>query len=144
MPRIESYFDPSLGLTLITFYGQVYPMDLVKCIDHYYAGTRSNLALFDFSDVDMIGTEPAMPRQVFNRPARYSRKGDRKAFVISGPVKRDLRPFLEEYCRIDETESNLEVFDSLIDAHRWLLQDQKAHRKQDGADAASPLKQAAL
>jgi hypothetical protein len=53
-----------------------------------------------------------------------------------------LQPFLEEYCRIDETESSLDVFDSLIDAHRWLLQDQKAHRKQDGAEAAPPLKQA--
>jgi len=144
MPRIESYFDPSLGLTVITFYGQVYPMDLVNCIDHYYAGTRSNLALFDFSDADMIGTEPQMPRQVFDRPARYSRKGDRKAFVFPVPVTRELRPFLEEYCRIDETESNLDVFDSLIDAHLWLLQDQKAHRKQDGAEAAPPLKQAAF
>ncbi|MAC71522.1 MAG: hypothetical protein CMP84_15140 [Gammaproteobacteria bacterium] len=58
------------------------------------------------------------------------------------PVTRELQPFLEEYCRIDETESSLDVFDSLIDAHRWLLQDQKAHRKQDGAEAAPPLKQA--
>lgn len=90
MPRIESYFDPSFGLMVITFYGQVYPMDLVKCIDHYYAGTRSNLALIDFSDADMIGVEPQMPRQVFDRPARYSRKGDRIAFVFPVPVTREL------------------------------------------------------
>jgi|MDTC01.1.fsa_nt_gb hypothetical protein len=37
-------------------------MNLANCIDHHYAGTRSNLALFDFSDADMIGTEPQMPR----------------------------------------------------------------------------------
>lgn len=119
-------------------------MDLVKCIDHYYSGTRSNLVLFDFSDADMIGTEPEMPRQVFSRPARYSRKGDRKAFVFPTPNEKDLRPFLEEYCRIEETESNLDVFDSLSDAHRWLMQDQKAHRNQDEAESVPPLKQAAL
>ena len=130
MPNIESYFDPSIGLTVITFYGHVYPMDLVNCIDHYYKGNRSNLVLFDFSDAHMVGTEPEMPRQVFNRPARYSRKGDRKAFVFPTPIEKDLRPFLEEYCRIDETGSNLDVFDSLIDANRWLMEGAEAHREQ--------------
>ena len=128
MPRIESFFDPALGLTVITFYGEVRPMDLVKCIDHYYKGNRCNLVLFDFSDSNMIGAEPEMPRQVFSRPHRYSRKGDRKAFVFPEVIEKDLRPFLEEYCRIDETESNLDVFDSLIDANRWLMKDRDAHR----------------
>lgn len=119
-------------------------MDLVRCIDHYYGGTRSNLVLFDFSDAHMIGTEPEMPRQVFNRPSRYSRKGDRKAFVFPAPIEKDLRPFLEEYCRIEDTSSNLDVFDSLIEANRWLLKDRKAHRQQDNAEAAPTPKQAAI
>ncbi len=128
MPRIESFFDPSLGLTVITFYGEVRPMDLVKCIDHYYKGQRCNLVLFDFSDAHMIATEPEMPRQVFTRPDRYSRKGDRKAFVFPAPVEKDLRPFLQEYCRVNETGSNLDVFDSLIEANRWLMEEKDAHR----------------
>ena len=128
MPRIESFFDPALGLTVITFYGEVRPMDLVKCIDHYYRGQRCNLVLFDFGDAKLIGTEPEMPRQVFSRPDRYSRKGDRKAFVFPTPKEKDLRPFLQEYCRIQETGSNLDVFDSLIEANRWLIEDQEAHR----------------
>ncbi len=103
-------------------------MDLVKCIDHYYRGQRCNLVLFDFSDAHMVSTEPEMPRQVFNRPDRYSRKGDRKAFVFPTPEEKDLRPFLQEYCRINETGSNLDVFDSLIEANRWLMEEQDAHR----------------
>ena len=79
-----------------------------------------------------------MPRQVFNRPARYSRKGDRKAFVFPTPIETDLRPFLEEYCRIEETGSNLDVFDSLIDANRWLMEDKEAHRgKEEGPKSDS-------
>lgn len=128
MPRIESFFDPSLSLTVITFYGQVSAMDLIKCIDYYYRGNRSNLVLFDFSDADLMGTEPEPPRQVFNRPDRYSRKGDRKAFVFPTPKEKDLKPFLQEYRRIKETESNLDVFESLIEANRWLMQEKDAHR----------------
>ncbi len=134
MPRIESFFDPSLGLTVITFYGQVRPMDLIKCIDYYYRGNRSNLVLFDFSDADLIGTEPDLPRQVFNRPDRYSRKGDRKAFVFPAPTEKDLKPFLTEYCRIQETQSNLDVFESLIDANRWLMDEAEAHRNASNSE----------
>ena len=128
MPRIESFFDPSLGLTVITFYGQVTAIDLIKCIDFYYKGNRSNLVLFDFSDADLEGAEPEPPRQVFKRPDRYSRKGDRKAFVFPAPTEKDLKPFLQEYCRIKETQSNLDVFESLIDANRWLMEERGAHR----------------
>ena len=131
MPRIESFFDPALGLTVITFYGQVTPMDLIKCIDFYYRGNRSNLVLFDFSDADLMGREPEPPRQIFNRPDRYSRKGDRRAFVFPTPKEKGLKPFLQEYCRINETESNLDVFESLIEANRWLMQDRDAHRDSD-------------
>lgn len=131
MPRIESFFDSSLGLTVITLYGQVSSMDLIRSIDYYYKGNRSNLVLFDFSDADLEGTEPEPPRQVFNRPDRYSRKGDRKAFVFPTPVEKDLKPFLQQYCRITETQSNLDVFESLIEANRWLMENRDAHRDAD-------------
>lgn len=131
MPRIESFFDQSLGLTVITLYGKVTTMDLIKSIDFYYKGNRSNLVLFDFSDADLMDTQPEPPRQVFNRPDRYSRKGDRKAFVLPTPKVKDLKPFLQEYCRIHETDSNLDVFDSLIDANRWLMEDRDLHRDSD-------------
>jgi hypothetical protein len=36
-------------------------MNLANCVGHHYAGKQSNLALFDFSDVDLIGTDPEMP-----------------------------------------------------------------------------------
>ncbi len=104
-------------------------MDLVKCIDYYYREQRCNLVLFDFSDAKMVGTEPEIPWQVFNWPDHYSRKADPKAFVFPTPTEKDLRSFLQEYCRSQETGSNLDMFDSLIAANGWLMEDADAHHR---------------
>lgn len=128
MPKIESFIDSSIGLTVITIYGEVYPLDILKCIDHYYKGDRTNLVLFDFSDALMRATEPDFPRNVLSQKERYSRKGDRKAFVFPVPVEKDLTPFLREYCQTVQHQSNLDVFNNLIDANKWLMEAKEAHR----------------
>lgn len=128
MPKIESFIDRSIGLSVITIYGEVHPLDLVKCIDHYYKGDRTNLVLFDFSDAIFRSPEPEYPRRVLSEGERYSRKGDRKAFVFPAPQEKDLKPFLQEYCRSEENETNIDVFDNLIEANRWLMEAKEAHR----------------
>lgn len=128
MPKIESFIDRSIGLTVITIYGEVYPLDIIKCIDHYFKGDRTNLVLFDFSDVILKNAEPELPRKVLAERDRYSRKGDRKAFVFSAPQKKHLASFLREYCQTEANDSNLDVFNNLIDANKWLMESKGDHR----------------
>ncbi|NKB33679.1 MAG: hypothetical protein GKR91_11330 [Pseudomonadales bacterium] len=128
MPKMESFIDRSIGLTVITIYGEVNPLDLFKCIDHYYEGDRTNLVLFDFSDAIFENAGPEFPRKTLSQKERYSRKGDRKAFVLPIPVEKDLKGLLQEYCQTEANESNLDVFNNLIDANKWLMESKDAHR----------------
>ncbi len=131
MPEIESFLDRELGLTVITVCGEIKAPEIPKCIDHYYKGNRNNMALFDFSNASLADAEPAVPRRVLPAKKRISRKGDRKAFVFPQNIDKDLKPFLLDYCRIEETGPNLDVFASVIDANRWLVKQQDAHRKEE-------------
>lgn len=128
MPKIESFIDRSIGLTVITIYGEVFPLDLIKVIDHYPKGDRTNLVLFDFSDALLRATGPEYPRKILAEGECYSRKGDHKAFVFPMPVKKNLKPFLGEYCQTEAHESNLDIFNNLIDANKWLIDAKEAHR----------------
>ncbi len=128
MSKIESFLDNSSGLTVISISGDVTPKELLKCINHYYKGNRSNLVLWDFSDANFLGIEAELPKRAERKRNRWSRSGDRKAFVFPAPIKMDLKPLLEKYCQIQETQSNLDIFRNLIDANKWLLQAREAHR----------------
>ena len=128
MPKVESFIDSSIGLTVNTVYGKVTPHELLKVIDQYFKGDRTNLVLFDFSDAILESTDPEFPRKVMSTNQRYSRKGDRKAFVFPVPVEKDLGPFLRKYCQTEEHESNLDTFNNLLDANRWLMEAKEAHR----------------
>lgn len=137
MPTIESFLDRELGLTVITVCGEVRPLEIPKCIDHYYKGNRNNMALFDFSNASLVDSDPSVPRMALAPKKRISRKGDRKAFVFPQNIEKDLKPFLMDYCRIQETGSNLDVFASVIDANRWLVRHQDAHRDQKNPPEAN-------
>lgn len=128
MPKVESFIDSSIGLTVNTVYGEITSLDMLKVIDQYFKGDRTNLVLFDFSDAILESTEPEFPSKALSSKQRYSRKGDRKAFVFPTPVEKDLGPFLRQYCQTEEHESNLDTFNNLIDANRWLMQAKEAHR----------------
>ncbi len=129
MASIESFLDRDLGLTVITVCGELKAPEIPKCIDHYFKGNRNNMALFDFSNASLADPDPTVPRLALPAKKRISRKGDRKAFVFPRDIEKDLKPFLMDYCRVEETGSKLDVFASVIDANRWLVKDQDAHRE---------------
>lgn len=129
MAYTESFSDPSLGLTVISVNGLVKTRDLFKSIDFYFKGNRSNLVLFDFSDAVLTGIHSQPLKKKRLSKGRYSRKSDRKAFVFPNIPEQELRPILKEYCQIEETGSHLNVFQSLIEANRWLLQAKDDHRE---------------
>lgn len=128
MASIESFLDRDLGLTVITVCGELRAPEIPKAIDHYYKGNRNNMALFDFSNASLKDIEPAIPRLALPAKKRISRKGDRKAFVIPQSLESKLRPFLLEYCRVEETGSKLDVFVNVTEANRWLVRGQEDHR----------------
>lgn len=129
MAFIKSFFNESLGLRIFTIYGIVKPDELLKCIDSYYQGERANLVLFDFSDATLQGIHTNPRKKKRKTSNRYSRKSDRKAFVFPSIPERELEPVLKDYCQIERHDSNLGVFQSLVDAKLWLLESQAAHRQ---------------
>lgn len=128
MASIESFFDQQLKLTVITVCGELKASEIGKCIDHYYRGNNNNMALFDFSEAMLTDCEFSASRLALSPRKRTSRKGDRKAFVFPERFAREIKPFLLDYCRIGETGSQLEVFTNVVEANRWLVRDQEAHR----------------
>ena len=128
MPQIEAFLDEALGLRVISFHGILKLQELLKCIDLYYKGNRSNLVLFDFSEATLQDIDSIPSRKKRNLAKRYSRSSDRKAFVFPSTGEQDLEPILKEYCQIEQTGSNFGMFQTLFDANRWLLESQEAHR----------------
>lgn len=129
MAFIKSFFNESLGLRIFTIYGIVKPDELLKCIDSYYQGERANLVLFDFSDATLQGIHTNPRQRKKNASDRYTRNSDRKAFVFPSIPEQELEPFLKDYCQIEQHDSNLGVFQNLMEASRWLLKSQATHRQ---------------
>ena len=130
MAQVESFHDDSLGLRVFTFYGDLKLQELLKCIDLYYKGGRSNLVLFDFSDATLKDIESIPSKKIRKSSNRYCRSSDRKAFVFPRASNREqeLEPVLKDYCQIEQHDSNFGLFQSLFDANRWLLQSKETHR----------------
>jgi len=137
MASIESFLDRDLGLTVITVCGELKAPEIPKCIDHYYKGNRNNMALFDFSHACLEDVELAVPLLALPPKKRISRKGDRKAFVLPQSLESKLKPFLIDYCRVEETGSKLDVFANVIEANRWLVRGQEEHRDPDSSPEAT-------
>jgi hypothetical protein len=137
MASIESFLDRDLGLTVITVCGNLKAPEIPKCIDHYYKGNRNNMALFDFSNAYLSSSELSIPILALSPKKRISRKGDRKAFVFPQRLEKDFKPFLLDYCRIQETGSKLDVFANVTEANRWLVRGQEEHRKRETPPAAN-------
>ncbi len=129
MAYIESFFNESLGLKVISICGIVKPHELWKAIDSYYKGERANLVLFDFSDATLQGIHNDPRKRKKNASDRYTRNSDRKAFVFPSIPEQELEQILKDYCQIEKHDSSLGVFQSLVDANRWLLESQESHRR---------------
>ena len=121
MAVIDVYRDQQRNLTVFTVSGRLDARELSQCVHSQYQGRTTGLVLWDFSNASWAGICKRDFRMSIRKGKKYSRAGDKKAFVFTNDVDYGIGRMLEAYTEIEKFQSETRIYKSMQQANEWLF-----------------------
>ena len=122
MGTIETKYDLSSDLTIITAKGRMQPADFREWTAAYYSGEATSLALWDLTNADLseIRTEDLQSDAAHTKSVADVRKGGKTAIVSGNSLEYGLSRMLTTFYEFEQVPFEVQVFESMEEAAKWL------------------------
>jgi len=122
MGSIETKYDLARDLTLIIATGVMKAADFQEWTDRYYEGRVTSLCLWDLTQADLsaIKTDDLINDAKNTKSLADVRKGGKTAIVSGNTLEYGLSRMLEAFYDIEQVPFEVQVFDDMRKAMKWL------------------------
>ena len=122
MGSIETTYDLARDLTIVKATGKMKPDDFQAWTAEYYKGKVTSLCIWDLTQADLsaLKTNDLIDDAQQTKSLSSVRKGGKTAIVTGNSLEYGLSRMLEVYYDIENVPFEVQVFDAMDKAEKWL------------------------
>ncbi len=122
MGSIETTYDLARDLTIVKATGKMKPDDFQEWTAKYYKGKVTSLCIWDLTQADLsaLKTNDLIDDAKQTKNLSSVRKGGKTAIVTGNSLEYGLSRMLEVYYDIENVPFEVQVFDAMDKAEKWL------------------------
>jgi hypothetical protein len=122
MGSIETTYDLARDLTIVKATGKMKPDDFQEWTAEYYKGKVTSLCIWDLTQADLsaLKTNDLIDDAKQTKSLSSVRKGGKTAIVTGHSLAYGLSRMLEVYYDIENVPFEVQVFDAMDKAEKWL------------------------